>query len=352
MGGGLTPEPSGDMYDWTRTLAPESPWRHAYHQTLVMKLFLCRRRGDGSVDRVFLTFAEALDVLARIDRLTPGVPKIAYLVGWQHHGHDSKYPDWSVVNATLKRAEDATARDSLRWLFREAKRHHTTISLHVNMIDAYEDSPLWAEYLARDVIAKDVRGRPIPGETFDGVQSYQISYAQEWRLGLAQRRILGLLEMLPELRESGTIHLDAFHSMRPSGVGEPITPYLGIPHEEEVATQRRIFRFFRQQGIDVTCEGGMYWLRTDPFIGLQPMAWHFRAQNFVEEHWRGKPAGFEGLPPSLYCGTPFNAEPIVMADSVELPGFVESVKTRLAPWLVRNRVPTANPLVEDGEGAI
>jgi hypothetical protein len=28
-------------------------------------------------------------------------------------------------------------------LIKEAKAYHTTISLHINMIDAYKDSPLW-----------------------------------------------------------------------------------------------------------------------------------------------------------------------------------------------------------------
>jgi hypothetical protein len=46
------------------------------------------------------------------------------------------------------------------------------------------------------------------------MQSYQISYAQEWKLGYAQKRIDALLRMLPELKEAGTIHIDAFKSIR------------------------------------------------------------------------------------------------------------------------------------------
>ena len=94
------------------------------------------------------------------------------MVGWQYSGHDSKYPSWDVVNERLKRPEDATALDSLKWLIKEAKAYHTTISLHINMIDAFEESPLWSEYLARDIIAKDAAGKPIKGEVFDGMQSY------------------------------------------------------------------------------------------------------------------------------------------------------------------------------------
>ena len=316
---------SGDWYDWTRSLQPESPWRHDYAHALVMKLFLCRRDGAGRVARVHLTFQQALDVLEKVDALTPGIPKIAYLVGWQFQGHDSKYPSWDEVNASLKRPEDTTARESLRWLIREARAHQTTVSLHLNMLDAYEDSPLWQEYVQKDVIAKDRKGDLIPGEIFDGMQSYQISYAREWECGLAQRRILSLLEMLPELKEGGTIHIDAFHSLRASGPSEPISPYLGITTAEEIAAQRKVFRLFRREGLDVTSEAGMYWLREDPFIGLQPMAWHFDIESFYERDWVGKPSNFNGLPANLYCGKPFDSEQLILADPIRLVGFADQV---------------------------
>jgi hypothetical protein len=217
---GRSGDVSGEPYDWIRTRQPERPYRHAYHQTLVMKLFLGwkldnDRRGpsrvvDGST--VYLTFEQALEVIRRLDRLTLGIPKIVYLVGWQHDGHDSKYPDWSVVNPRLKRAQDATAVESLRWLMAEAFRHHTTVSLHVNMFDAYRDSPLWESYVAQDVIAKDREGRLLLGEVADlpgspvrtNTQVHYISYAREWETGLARRRIDGLLAMLP-VRRAGTI---------------------------------------------------------------------------------------------------------------------------------------------------
>ena len=240
---------SGEYYDWTKTLKPERPWIRDYNQTLVMKFFLCNRDDRGNVRKVRLTFSDALEVAKRVDTLTLGLPKIAYLIGWQYSGHDSKYPSWDVVNERLKRPEDATALDSLKWLIKEAKVYHTTISLHINMIDAFEESPLWSEYLARDIIAKDSAGKPIKGEVFEGMQSYQISYAQEWKLGYTQKRIDRLVAMIPELKAAGTIHVDAFHSMRPSGPGQPISPYLGLSVEDEMAAQRKIFRYWRNHGI-------------------------------------------------------------------------------------------------------
>ena len=94
---------SGEYYDWTKTKQPERPWILPYHQTLVMKIFLAEKQANDGC-KVFLTFEQALEVIKRLDTITLGIPKIVYLVGWQHNGHDSKYPDWSVVNPRLKRS--------------------------------------------------------------------------------------------------------------------------------------------------------------------------------------------------------------------------------------------------------
>lgn len=323
---------SGAWYDWTKTLQPEAPWKHDYNKTLVTKIFLCSRNGAGDVDQVSLNFGDVPEVLRKLDNLTLGIPKIAYLVGWQYNGHDSKYPAWAEVNQHLKREGDATALDSLKWLIREAKKYNTTISLHLNMIDAFEDSPLWQEYLEKDIVAKDRKGHPIKGEIFANMQSYQISYAQEWQLGYAQKRIDGLLAMLPELKESGTIHIDAFHSMRPSGPNEPISPYLGISLEDEIATQRKIIRYFRQQGMDLTSEGYMYGLRKDPFIGLQAMAWHLDEDSLRDLDWMGKPRSYSSLPAQFSAYSPMQCEADIGKDPVNLTGLREQVCLNLVPW--------------------
>ena len=330
-------EVSGDWYDWTKTLKPERPWIHDYSQTVVMKMFLCSRNAAGKVGTVYMTFDSALGMIKRVDRLTLGMPKIVYLVGWQFNGHDSGYPSWSEVNPALKRKQDATALQSLRWLIREARRYHTVVSLHINMLDAYKDSPLWDEYDRDNIILKDKAGNPIPGEVMDTVQSYQISYAREWKLGLAQKRIRGLLKMIPELKEGGTIHIDAFHSIQPVRKNDTLSsPFLGLTIEEEIAAQRKIFRYWRDLGIDATSEGAMYWLRKDPFIGLQPMAWHFDINDFRNAYWIGKPADFHNLPPSLYCGTPMAVEDIAKTDPRRLGALVKQFCTVAVPWYYAN----------------
>lgn len=329
---------SGEYYDWTKTMQPEQPWIRDYNKTLVTKFFLCSRNGEGNVEKVYLKFEDVLKELRKLDNITMGIPKIVYLVGWQYNGHDSKYPAWGEVNNHLKRDQDSTALESLKWLFKEAKNYNTTISLHINMLDAFKDSPLWSEYLEKDIIAKDSVGIPIKGEVFNGMQSYQISYAREWNLGNAQKRIDGLIKMIPELKESGTIQIDAFHSMRPSGVNKPISPFLGITLDEEMSAQRKIFRYWRLKGIDVTCEGGIYWLRKDPFIGLQAMSWHYDEANYIKDNWLNKPKNFRTLPFQLSSYTPMHCEGEIQNDPENLTGLLEQVCLKLVPWYYKRNI--------------
>ncbi len=317
-------EPSGAYYDYTKTMQPERPWLLPYHQSLVYLIMLATRDGTGKLDKLNLTFEQALDAIRKVHDLTCGIPQIVYLIGWHHEGHDSKYPDWSEVNRHLKRSGDPTALDSLRWLIREARRYRATVSLHLNMFDAYMDSPLWDLYVEKDVIAKDRDGRVIPGKAWGGMTSYQISYTREWELGLARKRIDGLIAMVPELVEGKTIHIDAFLGARPLDRQGLISPYLGYTKAQELATQRRIYRYWRDRGIDVTSE----WvdgLRGDRFVGLQPWAWH------------GGDA-IRDLPDAIYCtnvmeqAREFHGDPA----SPEYAAYLGEFCLKVLPWYYRN----------------
>lgn len=274
-----------------------APFYRDYHQTLVMKLFL-GMEGDP-VERltklpmfqkkhdVICTFEEALEVIRKADNLTRGIPKIIYLVGWQKGGHDHGYPAWDEVNPRLKRAQDATALESLRWLIREARRYNTTVSLHINMTDAYEESPSWDEYVAKDCFARDEDGELFsPGIQMKGEPMYNVVYPREWEAGLAQRRIDRLIDMIPELKEGHTIHIDVFIAQRAAydsfKAGEPISSWHakpengGLTPDKYVETQRKIFKYWRERGFDVTGEG-IFWAHPpgEGFTGLQAMSWWY-----------------------------------------------------------------------------
>ncbi len=259
----------GEYYDWRKTQAPERPYIHEYHKTLTMKMGMAIPDNHGGC-KVFCTFAEALERIKRLDVITYEIPKIIYLVGWQYEGHDDKFPAWHEVNRHLKRPEDDTALESLVWLMREAKKYHTTVSLHINMTDAYPISPLWNEYVEKGLISKKRNGKLFNTGTWNGRTAYQICYTKEWELGYAQKRINELLELLP-LQEAGTVHIDAFFC-RPNR-GE------GITLEEEQATRRKIIRYWRDKGIDVTTEF-LYQKEGAPaLIGLVPMIWWINQSN-------------------------------------------------------------------------
>lgn len=267
------------------------PYYRDYHQTLVMKLFLGmegepveRLAKDPVLSKkghdLIHDFEGALEIIRQTDNLTRGIPKIVYLVGWQKGGHDHGYPAWSEVNPRMKRQQDATALDSLRWLIREARQFNTTVSLHLNMLDAYRQSPLWEEYVAKDCFAKDANGQLlVAGIQMKGEDMYNVVYPREWEAGLAQRRIDGLIQMIPELKEGHTIHVDVFLAWRD---GAPISPWHakpengGLTPDKYVETQRKIFHYWRDRGFDVTGEGtGWAHPPGEHFVGLQAMSWWY-----------------------------------------------------------------------------
>jgi len=315
---------SGAYYDYTKTMKPERPWLLPYHQSLVYLTMVCTRGGDGKLDKLYQRFEDTLEMMRKMYHLTCGVPQINYIVGWHHEGHDSKYPDWSEVNRHLKRDCDETALDSLRWLIRESRQYNAVVSLHLNMMDAYPDSPLWNEYVEKDIIAKDKDGQIIKGKEWGGMASYQMSYTQEWKTGMAQKRIDGIIKMIPELREGGTIHIDAFLGARPLERQALISPYLGYSKDEELATQRKIYRYWRDRGIDITSE----WVdgfRGDRMVGLQAWAWHGGS-------------AVEDLPDSLYCSNPMKdaRHPGFDFDNGIHPKFTEEFCLIFLPWFYKN----------------
>jgi len=140
-------EPPGDYYDYTETMQPERPWMLPWHQKYVYRIMHAKRGGtgtysadpamaagrppehrylygDGAISELYLTFEDALKVIKRVHDITGGVPQVVLLTGWQFEGHDSKYPSWTCVNKHLKREQDETALDSLRWLIREARQYN------------------------------------------------------------------------------------------------------------------------------------------------------------------------------------------------------------------------------------
>lgn len=335
-----------------------APFYRDYHQTLVMKLFL-GMEGDP-VERlaklpmfqkkhdVICTFEEALEVIRKTDNLTRGIPKIIYLVGWQKGGHDHGYPAWHEVNPRLKRAQDTTALDSLRWLIRESKKFNTTVSLHINMVDAYKQSPLWDEYVAKDCFARDEDGELLSlGIQMKGEPMYNVVYPREWEAGLAQQRIDRLIDMIPELKEGHTIHIDVFIAQREGG--KPISPWHakpengGLTPDKYVEIQRKIFKYWRERGFDVTGEG-IFWAHPpgEGFTGLQAMSWWYPGsseyQMDIPEYLMARGRTDRGGDGDFRFGSSMHGEEIFIRDKEHLPGFLGMFCRTTLPWYYLSRL--------------
>ncbi len=332
-----------------------SPFYRDYHQALVLKLFLGmegepveRLASDPTFRKgheVFCTFEEALEVIRKTDNLTRGIPKIIYLVGWQKGGHDHGYPAWSEVNPRLKRSQDATALASLRWLIREGRKFNTTVSLHLNMVDAYRHSPLWDEYVAHDCFAKDESGNLlVAGIQVKGDDMYNVVYPKEWAAGLAQRRMDALIKMIPELKAGHTIHIDVFIANRDGG--KPISPWHakpengGLTPDKYVETQRQIFHYWRDRGFDVTGEGtGWAHPPGEHFVGLQPMSWWYSWNPMeIPESLGARGRTDRDGDGDFRFGSSMHGEEIWKADKDTLPGFLGMFCRTTLPWYYLGRL--------------
>ena len=332
-----------------------SPFYRDYHQALVLKLFLGmegepveRLASDPTFRKgheVFCTFEEALEVIRKTDNLTRGIPKIIYLVGWQKGGHDHGYPAWSEVNPRLKRPHDATALASLRWLIREGRKHNTTVSLHLNMVDAYRHSPLWDEYVAQDCFAKDESGNLlVAGIQVKGDDMYNVVYPKEWAAGLAQRRMDALIKMIPELKAGHTIHIDVFIANRDGG--KSLSPWHakpengGLTPEKYVETQRQIFHYWRDRGFDVTGEGtGWAHPPGEHFVGLQPMSWWYSWNPMeIPESLGARGRTDRDGDGDFRFGSSMHGEEIWKADKDTLPGFLGMFCRTTLPWYYLGRL--------------
>ncbi len=334
------------------------PFFRDYHQTLVLKLFL-GMEGEP-VERlatepmfqkphdVLCTFEEALEVIRKTDHLTRGIPKIIYLVGWQKGGHDHQYPAWDVVNSRLKRKQDDSALQSLRWLIREARKFSTTVSLHINMVDAYRHSPLWNEYEKRDVFARNEQGKLLVSDIqIKGDDMYNVVYPREWAEGLAQRRIDGLIKMIPELKDGHTIQIDVFIAQREGG--KPISPWHaksengGLTPDKYVETQRKIFHYWRDRGFDVTGEG-IFWAHPpgEGFTGLQALSWWYpddrQYQMEIPECLMARGRTSRAGDGDFRFGSSMHGEEIYQQDKEHLPGFLGMFCRTTLPWYYLSRL--------------
>ncbi|MBB6733300.1 endo-alpha-N-acetylgalactosaminidase family protein [Cohnella zeiphila] len=212
---------------------------------------------------VLTTFKETLEIIRQIHNVTGGVPQIAYLIGWQFDGHDTGYPSLNRINPKLAEQPER-AREELEELVRRARdEYNCIVSYHINLDDAYVDSPDWDPAL----LSRDPDGSPRLWLDTPKQRAYHLNHTKDVESGQVFRRIDEFLQAVPVSR---TVQVDALRNTNASW--EPDGGYIG-PLEELVCGMKPILAYFRERGIDVSTEGQNGMPIED--AGLFSAYWHY-----------------------------------------------------------------------------
>ena len=193
----------------------------------------------GGYAPVITSFAEALEIVRAVAKVTGNAKQRVVLVGWQFKGHDTGYPALNEVN---ERAGGAAA---LRKLAKDAAEYNANIEYHINVNDAYPDNPSSDP----NVLQFNREGKPyVWSYQFDGgPPDYRISNTKQFRSGYFQRRVESFLDTVP-VPEG--VRLDTFRTCDISvGPGEDI----GIVSETVYGA--KIIDWFADRGIVPMTEG-------------------------------------------------------------------------------------------------
>jgi len=193
----------------------------------------------GGYAPIITSFAETLEIVRAVAKVTGNAKQRVVLVGWQFTGHDTGYPALNQVN------ERAGGPGALRKLVQDAAQYNANIEYHINVDDAYPDHPLFDP----SVLQFNREGKPyVWSQQFEGgPPDYRISNTKQFRSGYFQRRLQLFLDTVPV---SEGIRLDTFRTCDISvGPGEDI----GIV--SETVYGGKILDWFTGHGIVPMTEG-------------------------------------------------------------------------------------------------
>ena len=267
------PDVSGDYYDWRATGKPERPYMIPYHKSMLMKIYLADPKlgvdANGNTCTVNtvarMTYTDIIRNIAKLDALSRGMHKVIYLVGWQYNGHDDGYPAFYVFNSAIAGSEGNSAKESFLNVQKKAmEEYNTSLSVHINLNNARSDSREWGLYLRNDLLCKKADGSLYKWGDILGLPNNQVNFVNEWEKGYTARRIDKVTELC-NLTYVKTVHIDAFQPHA--------SEYHGQSRSDMEKVMRKIIRYWRDKGVDVTTEFFKGHTREDMFIGLSPASW-------------------------------------------------------------------------------
>ena len=289
-------------------------FNYDYSKTLWMKMFLAKPDWEKKTSEVLINFEQALEIIRMMDNITQGIQKIVYLVGWQGLGHDDCYPEMEIINPYLMRDCDATPKDSFMWLFEEAKKYNTVISVHGNVADEYDVNQSHPEFVEASAITKYPDGTPAVIEVFYGRNAYKTSYKQYWESGLFKKYFDRFCEVIP-VREAGTIHLDNFC------IAENFGPRTEM-HEQDEA-RNKMLDYVMSLGIDVTSE---YTYREMPLRSESnhPIRKYYEkcGAEITDTDWRDAPIRTLGRIPAVWWMNNMTMDDCINIQADEFSGYL------------------------------
>ena len=287
-------------------------YNYDYSKTLWMKMYLATPDFDNNCSKVYITFEQALEIVKAVDKITQGIQKIIYLVGWQGLGHDDCWPEMDIFNEYLKREEDATARDSFMWLYEEAKKYNTVISVHVNVSDAVKEDGIFHELVATNSLCNDINGKPAVLQTLNNRNCYKTSYKQLWESGIFKRLFDSFLEVIPAA-EAGTIHLDNFC------LAESLNPKTYI--EEQDDARNKMLDYMYEKGVEITSEFTFResHFRNESITNPNRKMYAQAGEDMTEIPWESVPMRTLGKIPATWW-----TSQVSMAECIEIPPSVYS----------------------------
>ncbi|GAA2247178.1 endo-alpha-N-acetylgalactosaminidase family protein [Herbiconiux moechotypicola] len=207
------------------------------------------------------TVEEVLDYMEEIDNYTRGVPKIAILVGFQEGGHDHQFPQWGPINSELTSTAhpEWDGPTALQYLMEQSKAFNTSSTVHVNLVDAYESSPVWDYYSENGLLSRDSEGDFIPGWLAPAPlgQSYRVNLQAAWEDEQGIRKQVDyLFDQLPVIQETGILYTDANGAISASD-------FDGVTLDEQIEAYQEVVSYIKQRyHVDVVAEYGF-----DAFYG-------------------------------------------------------------------------------------